>query len=189
MKETGSSLGQAVGKRWSQSSRCCIWIRSSAKTPVTVYRLAWSWLLAKDWRFAYVPAESVTLIDVYCFQLLKPHPCHPQMAQSPLQALQDWHHTPCWWLKNEDLPLPILVRTQAHLTIAIWPQEVVLGSVFQDVQSSVYILTSMSETMVAMHAVKLLTFQPMINPVLRCREHKCAGHNVFEIAAEEFMIH
>lgn len=42
--------------------------------------------------------------------------------------------------------------------------------------------------MVAMHAVKLLTFQPMINPVLRCLEHKCAGHSVFEIAAEEFMI-
>ncbi len=49
-------------------------------------------------------------------------------------------------------------------------------------------LTSISDTIVAIQAVKLLTFQPMINPVLICREHKCEGQNIFEIAADEFII-
>jgi len=49
-------------------------------------------------------------------------------------------------------------------------------------------LTSISDTIVAMQAVKLLTFQPMINPVLICREHKCDGQNIFDIAADEFIM-
>jgi hypothetical protein len=46
----------------------------------------------------------------------------------------------------------------------------------------------MSETIVAMHAVKLLTFQPMMKPVRMCCEQRWDGQKTFEIAAEELMV-
>lgn len=39
-----------------------------------------------------------------------------------------------------------------------------------------------------MHAVKLLTFQPMMNPVRICLEHRWDGQKTFEIAADELMV-
>lgn len=50
------------------------------------------------------------------------------------------------------------------------------------------LLTSISDTTVAMHAVKLLTFHPIMNPVLKFCEQRCDGQKIFEMAADEFIV-